>query len=109
MPARRRALFFFDDPASTAIYTLSLHDALPISAASFPASRTRWRSCASPSWHRSPRPEEHTSELQSRRDLGCRPRLEKKKGARWGIRRASADLASADFAPSTAVARVRGG
>src|SRR6266496_214615 len=72
--------FFFNDPATTEIYTLSLHDALPI-----PKARTslfRRRRSTSASWRRpSPcrRSEEHTSELQSRRDLVCRLLLEKKK------------------------------
>src|SRR6266576_7020817 len=66
--------FFFNDPATTEIYTLSLHDALPIS----------WRPGGSGrGCKRSPgvaaRSEEHTSELQSRRDLVCRLLLEKKK------------------------------
>src|ERR1043166_10233947 len=54
--------FFFNDTATTEIYTLSLHDALPISA----ARRTQWY--RPPRAHRrtSPRSEEHTSELQSR-------------------------------------------
>src|SRR6266496_6849142 len=67
--------FFFNDPATTEIYTLSLHDALPIS------SRTRISCCppAQPSIAPAPRSEEHTSELQSRRDLVCRLLLEKKK------------------------------
>src|SRR6266496_6724275 len=68
--------FFFNDTATTEIYTLSLHDALPISVtwgppagAADPRSTTNSR----------PRSEEHTSELQSRRDLVCRLLLEKKK------------------------------
>src|SRR2546428_6965130 len=73
--------FFFNDTATTEIYTLSLHDALPISRT--PPGRTRSRS-ASPSWRagsrrRCRRSEEHTSELQSRSDLVCRLLLEKKK------------------------------
>src|SRR2546429_1978790 len=87
--------FFFNDTATTEIYTLSLHDALPISAVAAPqASKT-----AAP---RDPelidaqayqklleqnrgkpllvnRSEEHTSELQSRLHLVCRLLLEKKK------------------------------
>src|SRR5215471_21283248 len=65
--------FFFNDTATTEIYTLSLHDALPI-----PACRCGWPTGPSP---RGPewRSEEHTSELQSRRDLVCRLLLEKKK------------------------------
>src|ERR1043165_10263697 len=56
-------VFFFNDTATTEIYTLSLHDALPISA--FRRCRRRAPVQARPSW-RSPRSEEHTSELQSR-------------------------------------------
>src|SRR2546430_15354851 len=80
--------FFFNDTATTEIYTLSLHDALPISIAigqspSFffvsvcfcsvmaPTTRT-------PAW-RAIRSEEHTSELQSQSNLVCRLLLEKKK------------------------------
>src|SRR5207249_8563097 len=77
--------FFFNDTATTEIYTLSLHDALPISSqgldgqvtttlgakgvieCELTSSGERWRS------------EEHTSELQSRFDLVCRLLLEKKK------------------------------
>src|SRR5690349_25042898 len=67
--------FFFNDTATTEIYTLSLHDALPISVG---------RACdeAGFLWYEDPmrdRSEEHTSELQSRRDLVCRLLLEKKK------------------------------
>src|SRR5579871_7037338 len=68
--------FFFNDTATTEIYTLSLHDALPICNRSAPSLATSWR--ASPHSWRS-RSEEHTSELQSRRDLVCRLLLEKKK------------------------------
>src|SRR2546427_9631782 len=81
--------FFFNDTATTEIYTLSLHDALPISMVS------RWSretSTATESWTwpslppaptvkaacRS-RSEEHTSELQSQSNLVCRLLLEKKK------------------------------
>src|ERR1035437_10445912 len=67
--------FFFNDTATTEIYTLSLHDALPISAGTVGAARRshrRW--CAA--W-RSSRSEEHTSELQSRQYLVCRLLLEK--------------------------------
>src|SRR5438094_9714924 len=76
------SFFFFNDTATTEIYTLSLHDALPIST----ASRGRSSSVRS-SLTRSPRrglrfasrSEEHTSELQSPYDLVCRLLLEKKK------------------------------
>src|SRR5229473_7821037 len=68
--------FFFNDTATTEIYTLSLHDALPISSLNCQASRCRSRprrSC------RTTRSEEHTSELQSLAYLVCRLLLEKKK------------------------------
>src|SRR5699024_11755937 len=92
--------FFFTDPPPSELYTLSLHDALPISISGF-ASRTGSRGCRSRSRvgpgrcssSRTPpaprsscsrrcsciRSEEHTSELQSRFDLVCRLLLEKKK------------------------------
>src|SRR5258705_8270679 len=78
--------FFFNDTATTEIYTLSLHDALPISSifpapsscatgcTRFPRSATRNFKPARPF-----RSEEHTSELQSLRHLVCRLLLEKKK------------------------------
>src|SRR6478672_13736930 len=72
--------FFFNDTATTEIYTLSLHDALPISgpgpsrrASGRP--RPRGRSGSSPGREIG----RHTSELQSRSDLVCRLLLEKKK------------------------------
>src|SRR6266498_5958522 len=67
--------FFFNDTATTEIYTLSLHDALPIRRpcrAYDPCSLA-----AEAQGHR--RSEEHTSELQSRPHLVCRLLLEKKK------------------------------
>src|SRR2546429_8556669 len=83
---RRRCIgvyffFFFNDTATTEIYTLSLHDALPICwrpglffhqrgramTFTYKLARMSWRS------------EEHTSELQSRLHLVCRLLLEKKK------------------------------
>src|ERR1039457_2169503 len=68
--------FFFNDTATTEIYTLSLHDALPISPrntipTSLPPDTRR-----TTSW--SIRSEEHTSELQSPCNLVCRLLLEKK-------------------------------
>src|SRR2546427_9413726 len=81
--------FFFNDTATTEIYTLSLHDALPISTAggtrATPGrSRSRSRPTARPSAPPRPggadvRSEEHTSELQSQSNLVCRLLLEKKK------------------------------
>src|SRR6267378_4262755 len=79
--AQRRAaasLFFFNDTATTEIYTLSLHDALPICWPCSPRPPSRSCRCPRSGCHRS-RSEEHTSELQSRRDLVCRLLLEKKK------------------------------
>src|SRR2546422_7946613 len=86
--------FFFNDTATTEIYTLSLHDALPISATT-PGIHLRLRVCITTGWaacSRSKsgcgavcgkrctrRSEEHTSELQSRLHLVCRLLLEKKK------------------------------
>src|SRR3712207_7463600 len=89
--------FFFNDTATTEIYTLSLHDALPISlrdddhlddlAPLGPQADTLIREsrraqlvvrhvgCRT----HAPRSEEHTSELQSRQYLVCRLLLEKKK------------------------------
>src|SRR5688572_33190226 len=86
--------FFFNDTATTEIYTLSLHDALPISPsrANWPRQPPRRNSKASsrfdPPAHGiqaeigsslRPRSEEHTSELQSQSNLVCRLLLEKKK------------------------------
>src|SRR5947199_10777223 len=70
--------FFFNDTATTEIYTLSLHDALPISGCrchgtSAKRPRPFWK------WRSKVRSEEHTSELQSLRHLVCRLLLEKKK------------------------------
>src|SRR5438034_4197259 len=84
--------FFFNDTATTEIYTLSLHDALPIS-------RVHFAACVAQIATRHPRDplrefvgtlrqvlgersEEHTSELQSHSDLVCRLLLEKKKKTR---------------------------
>src|SRR5438105_15158839 len=78
-------LFFFNAPATTEIYTLSLHDALPISnlrLAPYCVRRflSRYRIPAGIRYReRKRRSEEHTSELQSRVDLVCRLLLEKKK------------------------------
>src|SRR6266581_9408001 len=72
--------FFFNDTATTEIYTLSLHDALPIcwqQGRSLAMTSPLRSSARSPSLHR--RSEEHTSELQSPVHLVCRLLLEKKK------------------------------
>src|SRR3712207_8635093 len=94
--------FFFNDTATTEIYTLSLHDALPICFPVRRYTRRRWHRVAirfpgllprdkraeyrSPTGRSQPahssgagRSEEHTSELQSRQYLVCRLLLEKKK------------------------------
>src|SRR2546430_8279732 len=73
--------FFFNDTATTEIYTLSLHDALPISACRRApgGSAPRRRSAARPRRRGADRSEEHTSELQSQSNLVCRLLLEKKK------------------------------
>src|SRR2546423_15201022 len=93
-------IFFFNDTATTEIYTLSLHDALPIwmmgawalrsfadrrwqTSAAFMSGSTQSRrmtsGCASAALAEA-RSEEHTSELQSLAYLVCRLLLEKKKG-----------------------------
>src|SRR5215475_14077863 len=77
---RRAVFFFFNDTATTDIYTLSLHDALPISSADEheQGSADHHRERQHPRRRRR-RSEEHTSELQSRENLVCRLLLEKKK------------------------------
>src|SRR6266436_10139182 len=74
-----RIFFFFNDTAPTEIYTLSLHDALPIYRREW--SRTKLAVCifSEKPEARGGRSEEHTSELQSRLHLVCRLLLEKKK------------------------------
>src|SRR2546427_9977605 len=96
------SIFFFNDTATTEIYTLSLHDALPIFERATPRSpaahrlpsgpaanastywsgsrpRTCWAVVAPAESVISPRSEEHTSELQSQSNIVCRLLLEKKK------------------------------
>src|ERR1035438_8724854 len=70
--------FFLNDPATTEIYPLSLHDALPI-CHGIAAARRRRRGGSHARTPRPDRSEEHTSELQSLRHLVCRLLLEKKK------------------------------
>src|SRR2546430_3241941 len=94
MWSRAVIFFFFNDTATTEIYTLSLHDALPIcehgslrGRSSFVAAdggavvgSERWRRGARLRHrHGRLRSEEHTSELQSQSNLVCRLLLEKKK------------------------------
>src|SRR2546429_1995134 len=97
-PLRPRSpFFFFNDTATTETYTLSLHDALPISGLALPVQSSRIVENCETFGHRpksfqrrtprrflqalrpSMRSEEHTSELQSRLHLVCRLLLEKKK------------------------------
>src|SRR5229473_8282703 len=68
--------FFFNDTATTEIYTLSLHDALPILQRAAGHRRTENHGTHSSAAARS---EEHTSELQSLAYIVCRLLLEKKK------------------------------
>src|SRR2546422_10990335 len=86
------SFFFFNDTATTEIYTLSLHDALPIyregeadrgdaqaRGAVQRADEQRLRLAHAEDQREHQRSEEHTSELQSRLHLVCRLLLEKKK------------------------------
>src|SRR3712207_9301740 len=94
-------VFFFNDTATTEIYTLSLHDALPISRRAVSVaglgrrtsgirhqgSRARRLALRQGAARRLRRSEEHTSELQSRQYLVCRLLLEKKKQKKEVIQR----------------------
>src|SRR2546425_2652357 len=84
------SFFFFNDTATTEIYTLSLHDALPISTPtgiprpSHPTATRQenyrfWKGQGKSTARAACRSEEHTSELQSLAYLVCRLLLEKKK------------------------------
>src|SRR3712207_8805705 len=106
-------VFFFNDTATTKIYTLSLHDALPISSAGG-AGPARWPGDAGVARHARgvgnagvlvggeralcARSEEHKSELQSRQYLVCRLLLEKK------IPKVSTSLNSPRFPSSSQIA-----
>src|SRR4029077_21298873 len=91
------SLFFFNDTATTEIYTLSLHDALPILANRrghlWAWARRGGAGCR-------PRSEEHTSELQSHLNLVCRLLLEKKK-KKHQHEKNEAELKSIGFAVKT--------
>src|SRR2546429_5949327 len=99
-----RWFFFFNDTATTEIYTLSLHDALPIFDPQFGMGKSKTRMFAwSTMTAKFVRSEEHTSELQSRLHLVCRLLLEKKKTAtslthafprRTGCRRSESQTSS---------------
>src|SRR2546430_12262959 len=86
-------IFFFNDTATTEIYTLSLHDALPISSNAQYQRKIEWvrrllepeagsGAEANADADRDFRSEEHTSELQSQSNLVCRLLLEKKNARR---------------------------
>src|SRR2546430_3683528 len=84
--------FFFNDPAPTEIYTLSLHDALPIWSrwkdnSGRAGTGRAWRFYRRRKGRRNRcvagRSEEHTSELQSQSNLVCRLLLEKKKKTKY--------------------------
>src|SRR5256885_10260399 len=105
-------LFFFNDTATTEIYTLSLHDALPISRHRADRPPRRLHRGARRRPPRTPvaaartavqryRSEEHTSELQSPCNLVCRLLLEKKKNT--ATRTTDADTTLLHSAPSSAV------
>src|SRR2546421_4365780 len=83
LPFQKYYFFFFNDTATTEIYTLSLHDALPILAEALQGTRDAVARAGvigrEPHDRDGVRSEEHTSELQSRSDLVCRLLLEKKK------------------------------
>src|SRR6202521_3172486 len=78
LPAPFSFVFFFNDTATTEIYTLSLHDALPISF-DFQPSKAPPMKFIRYGKYVGGRSEEHTSELQSPQNLVCRLLLEKKK------------------------------
>src|SRR5574342_1360646 len=73
--------FFFNDTATTEIYTLSLHDALPDLAECRRDQRQSTLAGCGSGDGRGTRSEEHTSELQSPPDLVCRLLIEKKKNS----------------------------
>src|SRR3990170_8944850 len=94
---RIMSFFFFNDTATTEIYTLSLHDALPISK----KVARRCRRCFSTfgRFRGETRSEEHTSELQSPDHLVCRLLLEKNLKKRVPLRSSGAIL-SRDAVPA---------
>src|SRR2546430_9094136 len=100
--------FFFNDTATTEIYTLSLHDALPISLAHAgsdvalglrDANTARDLADEVQSMGRTSRSEEHTSELQSQSNLVCRLLLEKKKKQHFHKPRRQDNLPASPCAP----------
>src|SRR5438094_2189583 len=103
--------FFLNVSATTEIYTLSLHDALPISstAISWPAMfmfAVPWSTKIASSSRGCVRSEEHTSELQSPYELVCRRLLEKKRcGSTTGGRRAVGSRSNRRFGTASARSR----
>src|SRR2546430_3245016 len=97
-----KSFFFFNDTATTEIYTLSLHDALPISVragAPARAGAASGRRMVHPARRDAQdRSEEHTSELQSQSNLVCRLLLEKKKDMHDFLRNQLSLLPSKMFA-----------
>src|SRR5207249_11861949 len=106
--------FFFNDPATTEIYTLSLHDALPI----FPVELQRrvlrdvglrlvehLAQRGDRLAEQGARSEEHTSELQSRFDLVCRLLLEKKKKKKANYNDYNTDITASQHTLSTMLTR----
>src|SRR2546430_11611079 len=102
--------FFFNDTATTEIYTLSLHDALPIwlrnvASARRPSGLTSIFAGGAKSDPQTflllSRSEEHTSELQSQSNLVCRLLLEKKKTTTRSPRRRTAPTTTGDCIVST--------
>src|SRR5256885_3308109 len=113
-PSQKSFFFFFNDTATTEIYTLSLHDALPISLPN--KSRRRLPSLRLRMWclRRNPalrwpshRSEEHTSELQSPCNLVCRLLLEKKKKTKYEIRHMHACETPCMTSPKTKLYSIR--
>src|SRR2546430_9945394 len=78
-PSDLQLLFFFNYTATTEIYTLSLHDALPIYSGVKSICAAALSIVINPPGSAPGRSEEHTSELQSQSNLVCRLLLEKKK------------------------------
>src|SRR5687768_18288423 len=100
----RFCIFFFNDTATTEIYTLSLHDALPICSGSIETMPLMWkppRTTGTSAARNCRRSEEHTSELQSRLHLVCRLLLEKKKISRNHL--SSADSPEDSFTTHAAI------
>src|SRR2546423_8132193 len=92
-PPAGSVCFFFNDTATTEIYTLSLHDALPIFSAWRPPLPPACPQAGQrPPSARRHRSEEHTSELQSLAYLVCRLLLEKKKTKSPGHARVATEL-----------------